>query len=102
MTLSPASQGQVLDTTLLTFHDAVSSGLVTGRWAAADWMDRLTGGVASGFLAGSGPKAKPTIAPSAANIAAASRTSLSPLAVPAWAAWATAARAPGGTVAATR
>src|SRR5690349_15597409 len=42
------------------------------------------------------------MAPSAANAAAAIRTSLRPLAVPARAAWVTAARAAGGTAAATR
>ena len=49
------------------------------------------GGIGGDCLAGSGAKAKPAIAPSAANAAPASRTSLSPLAVPAWAAWVTAA-----------
>src|SRR5262249_5079294 len=59
-------------------------------------------GLGGGCLAGSGPKANPATAPSTANAAAASRTSLSPLAVPARAAWATAARPAGGTTAATR
>ena len=60
------------------------------------------GGAGRRLPGGSGPKAKPAIAPSAANAAAASSTSLSPPAVPARAAWVTAARAAGGTMAATR
>src|SRR3954471_6398306 len=59
-------------------------------------------GPGGGCAAGSGPKENPASAASAAKPAAASRTSLSPLAVPARAAWVTAARAAGGTAVTTR
>jgi hypothetical protein len=56
-------------------------------WAVAGWVLWSPGaGLGSGCLAGWGPYANPAIAPSAANAAAASRTSLSPRAVPARAA----------------
>jgi hypothetical protein len=78
---------------------ALGLGLAgAGRAASSLWSPREEGRC----LAGSGPNAKPAMPPSAANAAAASSTSLRPLAVPAWAAWVTAARAAGGTTAATR
>lgn len=47
-------------------------------WAEASRLDCARGAEPGGRLAGSRPKAKPAIAPTTANAAAASRTSLSP------------------------
>src|SRR6266516_956612 len=101
--------GQPEPTIVAPPYGAVVSGPADGRagcWAGADraasspWSPGTELG--GGCLAGSRPYANPAIAPSAANAAAASRTSLSPLAVPARAAWVTAPRAAGGAAAATR